>query len=316
MKIKHTTLLVRFCALLGWLAATSHALAGEILVQDSNGDLYTFTIADDIEIRSDQTLRIPVQEDIEGTPNQPPNAVNDSANITNTDDIGLAVTSNDMDVDGTLNVNSVALVGPAFGGSFLVMAGGIVHFTPQSNFVGTATQQYRVQDTLGAWSNVAGISVQVSGTPCPTDPIPSFVLRGSPTSFDHCSSAQQTFLDLQPIEYFALSMDMDACPITRGSITWETQVGSGAPLRVTISRCPGVFDDSFPPIPSHPDSHLCSSPSIIASQIRWTLADDDFRCPIEPGQQVYLNILYGDNSNPPVPTCSQSVCGFILSPLN
>lgn len=83
----------------------------------------------------------------------------------------LAITSNDTDVDGTIDAATVDLdlvtagiqnfASNAFG-SWSVNAVGDLTYTPVLNFNGVATKQYRVNDNQGATSNVATITITVN----------------------------------------------------------------------------------------------------------------------------------------------------------
>ncbi|UBV45067.1 tandem-95 repeat protein (plasmid) [Deinococcus taeanensis] len=113
--------------------------------------------------------------------NRPPTASNDSAIITAPGQpITLPnVTSNDTDPDGTLNLSTLTFVNAPTGGTLsnggqtLTITGqgtwtlnrstGAVTFTPQSGFVTNPTPaQYTVQDSQGATSNAATITLTVS----------------------------------------------------------------------------------------------------------------------------------------------------------
>jgi gliding motility-associated-like protein len=102
--------------------------------------------------------------------NDVPVAVNDARTV-NEDNLAVVnVLSNDYDSDGTLVINSVDLdpassgtqtSHPVTGGNFSVDAGGIVTFTPDSNFNGTATANYTVTDNSGGISNTGTITISI-----------------------------------------------------------------------------------------------------------------------------------------------------------
>jgi gliding motility-associated-like protein len=98
----------------------------------------------------------PVANNDTGTTNE-----NDDVSINvlsnDTDDIGLAANTVDLDpaTAGTQTSRSVT------GGVFTVSAG-TVSFTPTTNFNGTATVSYTVNDTEGATSNIATITITVN----------------------------------------------------------------------------------------------------------------------------------------------------------
>ncbi len=104
--------------------------------------------------------------------NDAPVAVNDSG-VTNEDTpvVILDITSNDTDVDGTVDAATVDLdlltagiqnsITNAFG-NWSVNASGDLTFTPALNFNGIATKQYRVNDNQGATSNAATVTITVN----------------------------------------------------------------------------------------------------------------------------------------------------------
>ncbi|RAW02394.1 tandem-95 repeat protein, partial [Pseudochryseolinea flava] len=113
-----------------------------------------------------------------GTLNVTVNAVNDAAvavadSPTTLEDTSITFnpTTNDSDVDGTINVSTVDL-DPSVGGiqttitttegTWTVDALGNVTYTPALNFNGMATVQYTVNDNVGATSNAVSISVLVT----------------------------------------------------------------------------------------------------------------------------------------------------------
>jgi gliding motility-associated-like protein len=102
--------------------------------------------------------------------NDAPVANNDSATTNEDTPVTLNVCSNDTDVDGTINVNSVDLdpTTPGIQSTFnnaqgtWTVSNGIVTFTPASNFNGTAIINYNVNDNDGGTSNIAFIQITIS----------------------------------------------------------------------------------------------------------------------------------------------------------
>ncbi len=103
--------------------------------------------------------------------NNAPVAVDDNGSTTKGDAVTISVTTNDWDVDGTINVSTVSLLpGAALGdglhytqpeGSWEANATGAVTFTPAPSFIGSASISYTVNDDLGMASNPATITVTV-----------------------------------------------------------------------------------------------------------------------------------------------------------
>ena len=104
--------------------------------------------------------------------NDAPVAVNNSKTTNEDTPVTIAVTVNDTDVDGTIDVATVDLDPATTGiqttftvvdeGTYTVDALGIVTFTPVLNYNGVATPvNYTVNDNLGLVSNSATISITV-----------------------------------------------------------------------------------------------------------------------------------------------------------
>ena len=96
-------------------------------------------------------------------PNQAPLAVNDSATTGKNRAVSINVLANDSDPDGSLVAASVALVGaPNQGGRVSVSSNGTLSYRPGRNFIGSESFAYTVRDNLGAVSNTATVTVQVT----------------------------------------------------------------------------------------------------------------------------------------------------------
>lgn len=102
--------------------------------------------------------------------NDAPVAVNDNATTNEDNAVTFSVTTNDTDVDGTINTATVDLdpINPGMQTTLLTTAGnwtvsaGNVTFTPALNFNGMASITYTVRDDGNALSNVATITVTVN----------------------------------------------------------------------------------------------------------------------------------------------------------
>jgi len=95
--------------------------------------------------------------------NDPPVANDDQATTTKNKSVTINVISNDYDVDGSINPNSVKIViGPRYGkASALSNGNGTVSYTPRKGFTGTDSFTYTVKDNSGAISNPAKVTVTV-----------------------------------------------------------------------------------------------------------------------------------------------------------
>ena len=115
---------------------------------------FTYQASDGTATSNTATVTITV------TSNQAPVAIADTFRVTRNTTVDLNVKANDSDSDGTLGTVAIA-VAPNKGGTVSVNPDGSVHYTPALNFRGTENFSYRVQDNLGAWSNVALVRVNV-----------------------------------------------------------------------------------------------------------------------------------------------------------
>jgi hypothetical protein len=106
-------------------------------------------------------------------------AANDSANTNEDTAVVIVVLGNDTDPDtatvptNTIDPTTVVIggTGPANGTAAVDPVTGAVTYTPRLNFNGNDSFTYVVQDTLGAFSNVATVSITVN----PVDDPPNAV---------------------------------------------------------------------------------------------------------------------------------------------
>ncbi|HQQ82769.1 MAG: Ig-like domain-containing protein [Cyclobacteriaceae bacterium] len=104
--------------------------------------------------------------------NDAPTAVDDSASTFEDTPVSLPdITSNDTDVDGSIDKTTVDLDPVAPGqqqtvsdihGTWTVTSSAVLSFTPVIGFDGTVTRTYTVKDNLGAVSNTATITIVVN----------------------------------------------------------------------------------------------------------------------------------------------------------
>jgi hypothetical protein len=99
--------------------------------------------------------------------NTPPLAANDPANTNEDTAVVIAVLANDSDANSPANTidNTTVTIGgtgPANGTAVVNLVTGAVTYTPRLNFNGNDSFTYVVQDTLGAFSNVATVSITVN----------------------------------------------------------------------------------------------------------------------------------------------------------
>jgi len=122
-------------------------------------DQFTYTIDDDKGATSNSgTVTVNIV-------NALPVAVDDIVTIDTSLDasINIAVTANDTDSDGTIDVTTVGVVTNPTDGIVAVNATtGVVTYTPNPGFVGSDTMEYTVNDNDSGTSNVATVFISVS----------------------------------------------------------------------------------------------------------------------------------------------------------
>lgn len=95
--------------------------------------------------------------------NRPPTAVNDTLQTARGSSATLSLITNDFDHESNLAPATVAVQRQPGSGSVASAGGGSVIYTATAGLSGTAdTFTYRVQDTAGAWSNEALVSVAIT----------------------------------------------------------------------------------------------------------------------------------------------------------
>jgi len=130
---------------------------------------YNFTVTNSSGCISAVSATVVVND----KPNCTPIAVNDSTSTPQGIPVTILVTSNDYDLDGTINVTTVDLNPSISGiqtsfavpgqGNYTVNNLGVVTFNPEPDFVGKTTPvNYTVKDNLGATSNIATITIRVT----------------------------------------------------------------------------------------------------------------------------------------------------------
>ncbi|WP_407659994.1 Ig-like domain-containing protein [Hyalangium gracile] len=122
---------------------------------------FTYTLSDGNGGSDTATVTVNVGEN----PNNPPDAVDDAFTVVeNSGATVLNVLANDTsapDVGETLTV--VAVTQPATGGT-VTLTGGVVSFTPATDFAGTATFTYTISDGRGG-NDTATVTVTVTKAP-------------------------------------------------------------------------------------------------------------------------------------------------------
>jgi large repetitive protein len=94
--------------------------------------------------------------------NTPPVAAPDTANSSNDQAVTINVLGNDSDPDGAIDPSSVLVTSGPSHGTAVVNANGTIVYTPTSAFSGTDSFAYTVNDTQGATSAPANVTVTVT----------------------------------------------------------------------------------------------------------------------------------------------------------
>ena len=127
-------------------------------------DSFVYSIQDNEKDASTATVEITIEDT--GS-NQPPVAVDDTATTSQNTMVSIDVTGNDSDPDGSVVLQTVKVVDQPASGSTNIN-NGMAEYTPNTDYVGTDTFTYTVQDNQGQASNLATVTVTVSAS-TPTD---------------------------------------------------------------------------------------------------------------------------------------------------
>jgi len=168
------------------------------------------------------------------TPVNDPPVANPDTKTTNEDTpVSFNVTTNDTDIDGTVDVATVDLDPATAGrqttftvagqGTYTVDNLGIVTFTPVANYNGTATPiNYTVNDNSGATSNIATITVTVTSVNDPPVANPDTKTTNEDTAVSFNVTANDTDVD-GTVDVATVDLD----PATAGQQTTFTVAGQG-----------------------------------------------------------------------------------------
>ncbi|QUJ66489.1 tandem-95 repeat protein [Photobacterium sp. GJ3] len=136
----------------------------------SGEDQFTYRVKDDLEAWSNiATVTMTVQ-----AVNDAPVANADQATTQEDTPVDIAVSGNDSDLDGTLDLNAIQIQTPPQMGQLQDLGNGSLRYTPDENQSGNDSFTYTIADNEGSASNVATVSVivdtvndapTISGTP-------------------------------------------------------------------------------------------------------------------------------------------------------
>jgi len=123
----------------------------------NGADTYTYIITDGNGGLSSGLVTITVNPI-----NDPPLAIEDLNNTTDEDTtVDINVVINDSDVDGTLDLNSIAIITPSSNGNLVDNGDGTLTYTPDPDFNGPDAFSYTISDNDGAVSNIVDVEITV-----------------------------------------------------------------------------------------------------------------------------------------------------------
>ncbi len=96
--------------------------------------------------------------------NNAPVSIDDTADTFQNTPVDIVVIGNDADIDGTISLNSVAIVETPVNGIAVSNPNGTVTYTPNAGYIGEDSFKYTVADDLGAKSNIATVTIIVKAS--------------------------------------------------------------------------------------------------------------------------------------------------------
>lgn len=117
-------------------------------------DVFTYTVADNLGLRSEEAF-------VTIAANASPIALDDRVGTFLDESVMIDVSENDSDPDGELDLTSIEIVTQPRRGQAVPQPDGTIQYLPDPGFLGRDTFEYRISDTLGRGSNVAGVEVEV-----------------------------------------------------------------------------------------------------------------------------------------------------------
>lgn len=140
-------------------------------------DTLTYTVNDNGGTASNVAT---VTVTITSVPNIPPTANNDTAITSQNTAVSIPVLTNDVDLDGTLDPSTVIVTStPSNGTAAINPVNGTIIYVPQAGMIGTDAFAYTVRDNNGDLSNIATVTVTITGVNTP--PAATITTAGSST---------------------------------------------------------------------------------------------------------------------------------------
>jgi len=158
-EISSSTVIVTTQPAFGTATVNSNGLISYQVNDDYFGsDIFEYTVSD---IHGAVSNTASVSINISGN-NDAPRTVDDDVETEEDTSIRIKVLDNDEDIDGTIDVTSVALVVMPASGSVELQADGSIIYTPNKDFFGLDTFTYTVKDTENALSNETNVNITIT----------------------------------------------------------------------------------------------------------------------------------------------------------
>ena len=157
----------------------------------------------------------------------PPVAVSDAAVTGKNRPVTIDILANDSDPDGngTIDRNAISITQPSHGSVTVNGTTGEITYTPDSGFSGSDSFTYRLRDEGGLWSNVAGVTVQVT--------------NAAPVALGGCSTTRQEV----PLTGMLGATDSDLGETLRFALGVDGSFGTG-PMTTTNGGTVEITNDS------------------------------------------------------------------------
>ncbi|MPY23698.1 Ig-like domain-containing protein [Shewanella sp. YLB-07] len=184
-------------------------------------DRFSYSINDNDGVTSEANVQISID-----SINDHPLAQDYEAVLDEDSQITLYILTNDTDLDGVLDVNSVVIMSSPASGILEVNSDGSVLYIPDANFNGSDSFSYQVSDDAGDSSETALVSLDVT----PVNDAPQI-----------SGSAPETLLEGDPYQFTPTSLDIDNDTLAF-TITGLPSWASFDPLTGTLSGVPAYED--------------------------------------------------------------------------
>ncbi|MBC7128185.1 MAG: tandem-95 repeat protein [Thermoplasmatales archaeon] len=165
--------------------------------------------------------------------NDAPFAVDDTASTSEDTPVLINLTSNDYDIDGSIDLTSISITQNPSHGSLNVYSNGTIKYTPDEDYYGSDSFKYKVKDNDGAESNEAWVNITINLVNHPPNK-PSLV---SPANNSADVSINQT-LTVHVVDVDGNSMSVKFYGRKLGNSTWQllginTGVGNNTDTSIT-----------------------------------------------------------------------------------